>query len=191
MKKKSLVAVGMITLCLFTGCQSKSESTETEALKEQIAQLEQRVDDLQQELDADASSERMSTMAPKEQYAISQNAISAQTDSPTDTKSVEQNSAVPTIEELTALVDAYVEKINALPSNGTDAENMEQFLALKQEEKQIDNQLDLHEDELERLYQSNALTREEYKKQERELEQLEDRLDGAKDQLEFIFGIDD
>lgn len=51
--------------------------------------------------------------------------------------------------------------------------------------------LDRHEDELEYLYKNNSLTREEYKKLERDLERLEDQLDDAEDQLEYLFGIDD
>ena len=68
---------------------------------------------------------------------------------------------------------------------------MESFFNLKQEEKEIDHALDLHEDELEYLYRQNTLTRDEYRKLERELEQLEDRLDQAEDDLEYLFGIDD
>ena len=68
---------------------------------------------------------------------------------------------------------------------------MEQFLTLKQEEKKIDNDLDLHEDELEYLYRNGSLSRDEYRTLERELERLEDRLDAAEDELEYIFGIDD
>ena len=44
--------------------------------------------------------------------------------------------------------------------------------------------LDLQEDELEYLYKNKYLTREEYKKLERDLERLEDQLDDAEDQLE-------
>ena len=68
---------------------------------------------------------------------------------------------------------------------------MEQFFAFKQEEKQIDDLLDQHEDELEYLYKKQSLTRDEYKRLERELDLLDDKLDAAKDQLEFVFGIDD
>lgn len=68
---------------------------------------------------------------------------------------------------------------------------MEQFFLLKQEEKQIDDSLDVHEDELEYLYKSNYLTRDEYKKSEQELETLEDRLDDVENELEITFGIDD
>ena len=68
---------------------------------------------------------------------------------------------------------------------------MEQFFVLKQEEKQIDDCLDRHEDELEYLYHNGSLTRDDYKKLERELERLEDKLDDAEDRLEYTFGIDD
>ena len=38
---------------------------------------------------------------------------------------------------------------------------------------------------------SKSLTKDEYKRLERELDLLDDKLDVAKDQLEFVFGIDD
>lgn len=89
------------------------------------------------------------------------------------------------------MVDAFVEKANAAVPGGTGAEVMEQFFALKQEEKQIDDLLDGHEDELEYLYKIQTLTRDGYKQLERELELLEDQLDAAEDRLEYVFGIDD
>lgn len=96
-----------------------------------------------------------------------------------------------TMEELSAMVEAFTAKAGAAVLGGNGAQDMEQFFALKQEEKQIDDALDYHEDELEYLYKNGSLTREEYKKQERELELLEDRLDDMEDQLEYCFGIDD
>ncbi len=86
---------------------------------------------------------------------------------------------------------AFEEKVSSSSAKGSDSENMEQFFSLKQEEKQIDDKLDLHEDELEYLYRKQSLSREEYKRMERDLEYLEDRLDDAEDYLELIFGIDD
>lgn len=100
-------------------------------------------------------------------------------------------STTQTMEELTSLVNAYADKVNAATPNASASDSMDQFFTLKQEEKQIDDMLDRHEDELEYLYKNNSLTREEYKKLERDLERLEDQLDDAEDQLEYLFGIDD
>ncbi len=96
-----------------------------------------------------------------------------------------------TMEELSAMVDAFAVKSQSATASGTSSENMEQFFVLKQEEKQIDDCLDRHEDELEYLYHNGSLTRDDYKKLERELERLEDKLDDAEDRLEYTFGIDD
>lgn len=96
-----------------------------------------------------------------------------------------------TIEELSAMVGAFAAKAGEAVTSGDAAQDMEQFFAMKQEEKQIDDALDYHEDELEYLYKNGSLTREEYKKLERELKLLEDKLDDAEDQLEYRFGIDD
>ena len=96
-----------------------------------------------------------------------------------------------TMADLSSLVEACVTKANAAVPSGTVSQDMEQFFAFKQEEKQIDDLLDQHEDELEYLYKKQSLTRDEYKRLERELDLLDDKLDAAKDQLEFVFGIDD
>ncbi len=96
-----------------------------------------------------------------------------------------------TMDELSVLVDAFVAKaVSAVPS-GQAAQDMEQFFALKQEEKQIDDALDRHEDELEYLYKKGSLTRDEYKQLDHKLELLEDQLDDIEDQLEYVFGIED
>ncbi len=96
-----------------------------------------------------------------------------------------------TMADLSSLVEVFVTKANAAVPSGTVSQDMEQFFAFKQEEKQIDDLLDQHEDELEYLYKKQSLTRDEYKRLERELDLLDDKLDAAKDQLEFVFGIDD
>lgn len=96
-----------------------------------------------------------------------------------------------TMDELSVMVDAFVTKAGAAAPSGQAAQDMEQFFALKQEEKQIDDALDSHEDELEYLYKTGSLTREAYKQEERKLELLEDQLDDIEDQLEYVFGIED
>lgn len=96
-----------------------------------------------------------------------------------------------TMDELSTMVDTFVAKAGAAAPSGQAAQDMEQFFALKQEEKQIDDALDSHEDELEYLYKTGSLTREAYKQEERKLELLEDRLDDIEDQLEYVFGIED
>ncbi|MCM1160326.1 MAG: hypothetical protein NC412_03790 [Roseburia sp.] len=176
-KKKITAAVGIAVLLLLTGCQPSSNNTETEALKEQITQLEEQVAALKQE-----------------NAAAENNTVSSQEQTPEADKDTQEQSSLPTthtMEELTSMVNAYIEKAKAVTPNGTASDNMEQFFSLKQEEKQIDDALDLHEDELEKLYRQNALTRDEYKRLEQELEKLEDNLDSAEDQLEYTFGIDD
>lgn len=96
-----------------------------------------------------------------------------------------------TMDELSTMVDTFVTKTTAAAPSGQAAQDMEQFFALKQEEKQIDDALDSHEDELEYLYKTGSLTKEVYKQEERKLELLEDQLDDIEDQLEYVFGIKD
>jgi len=195
----NLAAAGTAVL-LLTGCQSDS-SVETEALKQQIAQLEQQVSALEQQV-ADKQEK-----IPEETSATAKSSVPDQivegeqqfqtADVNTNNSASSQAGTVingqttDTMEELSSMVEAFVSKAGAATPSGTASENMDQFLVLKNEEKQIDDLLERHEDELERLYREQNLTREEYKKLERELDLLEDKLDDMKDQLEYVFGIDD
>ncbi len=177
MKKKTcsiMIAAGALTALLITGCGNTGENAETEALKAQISQLEQQVSDLQgqAQVPAETAPEEDSTKTP-------------------ETGTAENGSYTHTMEELTALVDDFVSRAEAAAPEGTQEKDLEQFFSLKQEENQIDDQLDLHEDELERDYRNGTLTREDYRALERELELLDDRLGDAEDQLEYVFGIDD
>ena len=233
--KNSVSAVGVLLAFLVAGCQSNAgnSSAETEALKTQIAQLEQQIADLEQRqgagngsassapaagevsdsgVQADAGSGSSQKTQDGTSDAIGQSVAQAQKDTgvgngqsgaaQNDT-SVGNNSAINrqgtsidglttyTLDELSTVVDAFVTKVCAAAPSGTAAQDMEQFFALKQEGKQIDDTLDTHEDELEYLYKTGSLTREEYKQQERKLELLEDQLDDIEDQMEYVFGIDD
>lgn len=170
MKKRNLIAAGIITVLLLTGCQSGSGSTTTENNQTSAVQ-EQEITSTQPETNTETANTETSVQEPGTQTAA---------DAPD----------AYTLEELTALITAYEEKVAAAAPNGTDSD-LETFFTLKQEENQIDDALDLHEDNLEAQYRSGSLTRDDYKKQERELEKLEDRLDDAEDRLEITFGIDD
>ncbi|MCM1569446.1 MAG: hypothetical protein NC081_08370 [Roseburia sp.] len=181
-QKKVMVVAGMTVLLLLTGCQSKSDSAETEALKNQISQLEQQVAQLQQQ----SATENQDTISSQESMVVEDNIDREQTSAADNGIQGTSNQATTyTMEELTSMVDAYLEKANAATPNGS-SEDMETFFSLKQEEKQIDDLLDIHEDELERLYRQNALSKDEYKSLEWELEKLEDSLDDVEDRLEDI-----
>lgn len=256
--KNRVLALGVIAGLLLTGCQSDAgSSAETEALKEQIARLEQQISDLEQQQSAAGSDSASNSGLPAAdgdsvqrqaggesgggaQSAADVGSEGSQPDvSDTSVGNGQQpdadtgyNTQVPhngnshtsrhdeeyyhnqshyagdssvtdqqgvsidglttyTMDELGAMVDAFVEKVCAAAPGGTVAQDMEQFFALKQEGKQIDDTLDSHEDELEYLYHTGSLTRQEYKQQEQKLELLEDQLDDIEDQLKSVFGIDD
>lgn len=193
MKQHLLLTVGIASALCLSGCQSKQTDMENEALRQQIEQLEQQIQDLEQKVGSD------SEPAPETAPPASEAPAEDRTDPPA--QPAEPAAEVPdasgspatthTLEELTNMVAAYEEKVNAASSTGSASDDMEQFLTLKQEEKDIDHALDRHEDELEALYRKGSLTRDEYRPLERELERLEDRLDAAEDTLEYTYGIDD
>lgn len=95
-----------------------------------------------------------------------------------------------TIEELTAMVEDFEQKTKGISSNNTDSD-MDQFLSLKKERKQLERLLDDYEDELEKQYRNGSLSRDEYKDKDRELDSLDDRLDDVEDRLEIAFNIVD
>lgn len=194
MKKRTLLAIGAVTVLLLTGCQSSSSNAETEALKEQVAQLEQQIADLQTADSSDNTTAADDTAAADAQAADT--SANAGTDAAADTGTTDtaaadtgSSSTTYTLEELTTMVNDYVAKAEAAAPSGSN--DMEQFFSLKQEANQIDNELEIHENELERQYRDGTLTRDEFRTNERELDHLEDLLDAAEDQLEYVFGIDD
>lgn len=190
-KKLCFLWVGLVFLLVLSGCESKNE---TEALQRQIAQLEQKVSELEAR---DRSSEGPAVISSQGAASASSSAQGSSGDLSGAATVSGNDSAVDgvqtteTMEELSALVSAFEEKVNAVPPSGGETGGMESFFSLKQEEKQIDDRLDLYEDELEFQYRAGSLTERDYKAFERELERLEDRLDAAEDKLEYVFGIDD
>lgn len=201
MRKKLWAAAGVIGLVILAGC-SNTGSSETEELKKQVAQLEQQVTDLKSQNtqagdEASSAGQEAQTDGAddKTDAAGTESGVSAGTESGASAAAeVSANgagTAAATMEELSAKVDAFVEKAGEAKADKTDQENLDTFFALKQEEKAINDELDLYEDELERQYRAGELTRDEYRAEERELELLEDKLDEAEDALEYVFGIDD
>ncbi|MEZ3479306.1 MAG: hypothetical protein K1W08_12010 [Lachnospiraceae bacterium] len=200
MKKKKAgrraLAIVIVTT-LLTGCQSNAgSSAETEALKEQIAQLEKQIAALEQQAaNNNAANNNVTKDNAADEVPPAAETAPAQTDTSVGNSqqpdASDEGLTTYTMQELESMVGAFVQKADAAAPSGSAAQDLEQFFALKQEEKQIDDLLDHHEDELEELYKVQSLTREDYKRLERELERLEDKLDAAEDQLEYMFGIDD
>ena len=192
MKKRTLLAAGTLTVLLLTGC-SASSSAETEALKNQVAQLEQQIADLQAANSADdaqaADAQAGDAQAADAQAGDAQTPAETQGTQTTIDPAAGAGATTYTLEELTTMVNDYVAKAEAATPSGSN--DIEQFFSLKQEANQVENELERHEDELERQYRDGALTRDEYRANERELDHLDDLLDAAEDQLEYVFGIDD
>ena len=198
MKKNMLLTMGIIIALSLSGCQKNTSDAETEALKEQITELQQQITELQQNQQEPAASNEISPEAPSDQAPATENptsqeppATSEQSPATQETVPQADTSTTHTMGELTTLVNDFTDKADAATPSGSNSEDMNQFFTLKQEEKQIDDALDRHENELEYLYRQNTITRDEYKSKERELERLEDQLDAAEDRLEITFGIDD
>ena len=199
MKKKLLAAAGLIGVLVLAGCAGGANS-ETEQLKQQIAQLEQQVTELENSSAADTADDAASAQTDDA-------AADTSTDAAADTSADQAaeastgaadtaaagntgTTATPTFEELTEKVEAYVAKVDEDAASSAQ-KTLENYFTLKQEEDAIDRELEYYEDDLEFQYRNGSLTRDEYRLKERELDLLEDKLDAAEDTLEFVYGIDD
>lgn len=204
MKKKLLAAAGLIGVLVLAGCAGGTNS-ETEQLKQQIAQLEQQVTELENSSAADTADDAAS--AQTDDAAAPDTAADTSTDAAADTSADQAaeastgaadtaaagntgTTATPTFEELTEKVEAYVAKVDEDAASSAQ-KTLENYFTLKQEEDAIDRELEYYEDDLEFQYRNGSLTRDEYRLKERELDLLEDKLDAAEDTLEFVYGIDD
>ena len=206
MKKKLLAAAGLIGVLVLAGCAGGANS-ETEQLKQQIAQLEQQVTELENSSAADTADDAASAQTDDAAEASTGAAADTSTDAAADTSADQAaeastgaadtaaagntgTTATPTFEELTEKVEAYVAKVDEDAASSAQ-KTLENYFTLKQEEDAIDRELEYYEDDLEFQYRNGSLTRDEYRLKERELDLLEDKLDAAEDTLEFVYGIDD
>ena len=205
MRKKLIFTVGMLSLLLLTGCQNQNSVYETKQLKEQISKLEQEVKDLKKQSQQSESNHPATedTTEKPAQDSTDQTDTDTQegqseTQGQADTGAGQMNlqdsqgdMQNDTVDKLTELVEEFVARAEASKPEGTEHEQMNQFLDLKREGNDIEERLDLYEDKLEQKYRNGEISREEYRAEERKIEALEDRLDGAEDTLEAAYGIKD
>lgn len=203
MRKKLIFTVGMLSLLLLTGCQNQNSASETKQIKEQISKLEQEVKDLKkqsQQSESNHPATEDTTEKPAQDSSDQTDTQEGQseTQGQADTGAGQMNlqdsqgdMQNDTVESLTELVEEFVARAEASKPEGTEQEQMNQFLDLKREGNDIEERLDLYEDKLEQKYRNGEISREEYRAEERKIEALEDRLDGAVDTLEAAYGIKD
>lgn len=188
--KRMRCAAAVLTVCLFSGCGSRTD----EGAQRQIYELQQQIAELQQQI---ASQQEAS---PSGSAGAGGNGQTADQAGGTGGNGggQEQDAAPPqsspaqegyTLSDLSDMVDAYVTKAESAEAGS--AADLEEFFELRQEAMELERELDWYEDDMEKLYRDGGLPADEYKKLERELDLLEDKLDDAEDRLEYIFGIDD
>lgn len=183
MKTKSYLLIATLTSLLLTGCQNNDLSAENQSLKQQITELQQQITELQHQ-------NENTTQANKNEPAETTNANSVSSNT-TSTDSSEISASIYTFEELSGMVDEFVAKVGSVTPDVNNSGNLDQFFTLKREGDQIEHALENHENSLEEQYRAGTITREDYRKLDREIEKLEDLVDSACDRLEITFGIDD
>ena len=182
MKSRTLLFIVTISTLIFTGCQNNDLSAENQSLKQQISEMEQQITDLEQQVSDLEEQNNTDNLSEGNNTSVSNNssATSMTPDSPTYT-----------MEELSEMVDEFTVSVGSATPDINNSGNLDQFFSLKREADRIDQALENHENSLEDQYRSGTISREEYRKLDKEIEKLEELLDSAKDRLEITFDIDD
>ena len=183
MKTKSFLLLVTLSSLLFIGCQNNDLSAENQALKQQITELQQQVTKLQQQNESTAQNTENTQTTNNNMDTVSSNT--------TTPNSSEITATIYTLEELSAMVDEFVANVGAVTPDINNSGNLDQFFSLKREGDLIEHALENHENSLESQYRTGTITREDYRKLDREIEKLEEILDSASDRLEITFEIDD
>ena len=184
MKTKTFLLIATLASILFTGCQNNDLSAENQSLKQQITKLQQQITDLTKQIESQPQNNQDSQTA-------NNNAMDTVSSNTTSPASSDISASIYTLEELTAMVDEYVASVGVVTPDVNNSGNLDQYFSLKRQGDQIEHALENHENSLEEQYRAGTITREDYRKSDRELEQLEDAIDSACDRLEITFGIDD
>lgn len=182
MKSRTLLFIATISTLIFTGCQNNDLSAENQSLKQQISEMEQQIADLEQQVSDLEEQNNTANLSEENTTSVSNNssATNMTPDSPTYT-----------MEELSEMVDEFTVSVGSATPDINNSGNLDQFFSLKREADQIDQALENHENSLEDQYRAGTISREEYRKLDKEIEKLEELLDSAKDRLEITFDIDD
>ena len=178
MKSKTLLFIATLSALIFTGCQNNDLSSENQSLKQELSKMEQQISELKQQL-----TEKADTAESLQNSDIVPNVT-------TDSAAINPETTY-TMEELAALVDEFIVSVASTTPDINNSGNLEQFFSLKREGDQLEHALENYENHLEEQYRAGSITREDFKKLDRELEALEESLDSACDRLEIAFGIDD
>lgn len=182
MKSRTLLFIATISTLIFTGCQNNDLSAENQSLKQQISEMEQQITDLEQQVSDLEEQNNTANLSEENTTSVSNNssATNMTPDSPTYT-----------MEELSEMVDEFTVSVGSATPDINNSGNLDQFFSLKREADQIDQALENHENSLEDQYRAGTISREEYRKLDKEIEKMEETLDSAKDRLEITFDIDD
>lgn len=189
-KMKVLLITGILSGLFMTACNG-STSAQAQQPQGEVANLQQQVGGTGT-TDTGAASTGVTspvgeTTPPAAVPDTSVNPVADTTPAPAGQVGIQ----VKTIEELTTLTNAAVEKANAAAPNGSRDEQIGQFFLIKDELKAVEREIDYYDDELEIQFKTGAMDRMTYVTKDREIDLLEDQLDRAEDMLEIKFGIND
>lgn len=178
MKEKKYLLIAILTSLLFTGCQSNDLTAENNSLKQQITELEHHITQLEQEI-SDMKQSVASSEEDSSETSVPANNLSQNTET------------TYTLNELSAMVDEFIASVGSATPDVNNSGNLDPFFSLKREGDQLEHALENYENSLEDQYRSGTLSREDFRKSDKEIEKLEESLDSAIDRLEIAFGIDD
>lgn len=187
MKSRTLLFIATLSTLIFTGCQNNDLSAENQTLKQQLSEMEQQIRELEQQI-----SDITNNNTTAENIDTTTSALPDDNVQNVNADNITANTTTAyTMEELSEMVDEFIVSVGSATPDINNSGNLDQFFSLKREADQIEHALENYENSLEDQYRAGIISREDYRKLDREVEELEELLDSAFDRLEIAFGIDD
>lgn len=153
------------------GCQRPSADVD------RIAELEEQIERLQDQLDRQESSG--SSDATQE---------APQSDTSDDSATSFATSDIAAFEERVASLE---DECSAVKASNDISENYQTYLEMESKLDALEREIDAYDDQQEMAARSGELSREEYIQIENQLDALDDRLDRSGEMLEHTLGVDD
>lgn len=189
MKHKKLLPIIILSLLLLSGCGNNNLTSENETLKQQITEMESHIVKLEEKITQLQQDSNVSGVTPLENTLPEQSTATNHSDNQNKNQLPDEKTY--TMTELSSMVNDYINSVGSATPDINNSGNLEQYFALKKDGEQIEYALESYEDSLENQYRLGTITKDEFRKSDRELEKLEDDLDSALDRLEIAFEIVD
>ena len=189
--RRIMAAAAAASLALaigLTGCQQPADDDDA-----RVAELEQQVEDLQQQLDdqgtgtsngqgaaADAGGSGSANAGAASNAVVTDGALNA-----------DITAAYPELADYEARVAELEETCANVPVSQDRNANYDTFRSVKQQIETLDHEMEAYDDQQEAAARAGTLSADEYRRIERAVDYLDERLGHAEDGMEIALGVDD